>query len=85
MSYRIDYRTAQKNRHMRLPVLTLLCFLLFLFLVSALWPEGTEYIRTSVSHFRLKTAAAFRLLEGEALQGEPLAAVFSDFFQSLCG
>ncbi len=85
MSYRIDYRAAQKKLHIRLPALTLLSFLLFLLLVSTLWPEGAEYIRSSACQIRIKTAAALNLLEEEAFQGEPLTAVFSDFFQSLCG
>ena len=87
MSYRIDYRSQHginRNRSMlRLPLLTVLSFLLFLFLVNAFWPEGAEYIRFSVSRFQTRTTAALNVLEEGVLYGEPLTAAFSDFFQSL--
>jgi len=88
MHYRIDYSTPRiKARKgctlLRLPVLTLLSFLLFLYLVTALWPEGAEYLLTSVHDLRARTAAALNHLEDAVLERNLPAAVFSDFFRTL--
>ena len=86
MGYRIDYEKAQKQLrivHMRLPVLTLLSFHLFLLLVNSLWPEGAEYLHNSLHLLRLKTAGVLNVLEADILNRESLTAVFSDIFHSL--
>lgn len=63
-------------------MLTVLCFLLFLFLVNTFWPEGAAYLQASICQIQARTAAALNLLEADILDGEPLTAAFSDFFQS---
>ena len=88
MGYRIDYGTPQKKFYkgmlrMRLQVLTLLSFLVFLLLVNLLWPAGAEYLRNTALLFREKTVAALNLLEENFLSREPLASVFSDVLQIL--
>lgn len=83
MSYRIDYGFLHKNKHRRrLPMLTVLSFLLFLFLVNTFWEEGVAYMQASICRLPARIAAALNLLEGDILAGEPLTAAFSDFFQS---
>lgn len=85
MSYRINYCTKKKllcNGFFRLPVLTILSFMLFLLLVNAMWPEGTALIHESVYQLRLRTAAALNLLEENFQNREQLTAVFSDLIQS---
>lgn len=85
MGYRILYHSVQKkpgNRGLsiRLPVLTLICFLLFLFLAHALWPEGTAAIQMVISTVREGEAfSVFNDLAEELRFGEPLVTAFSDF------
>ena len=82
MSYRIDYRPSQKKSRMgflRLPVLTVLCFLLFLFLVNTYWPEGADRIAVWQESVTVMVLDRF----GEDLhRGEPLAEAFSAFLGS---
>lgn len=89
MSYRIDYSSSRKRLHIsllhiRLPAMTLLCFLIFVLLVNILWAEGTQYILDSVQLFREKTAVALNNFEEDFLNREPLAAAFSDLLHNIC-
>ena len=83
MSYRIEYRKPVKRRPMRLPVLTAMCFLLFLFLVKTCWPEGSAVISDA---FRwVSDSGPVMALEEFArdLAGEEqVTEAFSDFVHS---
>ena len=50
MGYRVDYSPVRKVRNaekrtLRLPALTMLFFLLFVFLVLSFWPRGSVLLR----------------------------------------
>ena len=89
MGYRIAYRAmppkvCRKRFSVRLPILTLLCFSLFLVLVATLWPEGKAYLQEALL-FSQETVAASALneLAEELYAGaEPMTA-FVDFFERL--
>lgn len=88
MSYRIQYGPPQKPfrsrlQFLRLHVLILVSFLVFLFLVNTMWPEGAEYIRNSAQMFRAKVGDALNILEENLVSKEPLVAVFSDLLPFL--
>ena len=68
----------------RLPLLTALGLVLFFVAVNCCWPEGALYLHRKL-HF-LKESAAVAVLEQFAeklFHGEPLAEVFSGFFNGL--
>ena len=55
MSYRIHYRLIRKSRKENLtvrPILTVLCFFLFLVLVYSLWPDGKNAVKEGLAFFR---------------------------------
>lgn len=80
MSYRIQYPQIRKLRgreglHVRLPALTALSFLLFLVLVTLLWPEGTSLIRNRIPVTALEQFAS------DLQEGEAVITSFSDFIK----
>lgn len=85
MGYRIEYHTAQKRQgnyfyFIRLPLLTIVCFVIFLFLVGRMWTEGAELIQES--GFLSKAMVAVSALDefaDELYYGEPLVTAFADF------
>ena len=85
MSYRIQYPSPHaaksiRQRKIRLPLLTVLCFLLFLFLVNTFWPQGAAYMAEKMAVLRRSAAVmALDRLAEDLLRGEPLAAAFSEF------
>lgn len=85
MGYRIEYHTAQRKQHnfisfVRLPVLTMMCFLIFLFLVEAMWPDGAAWIQKSgFFSGTIAAVSALNELAAELHCGEPLVTAFSDF------
>ena len=85
MGYRIEYHTVQKKQRtfisfIRLPVLTILCFLAFLFLVDVMWPEGAALIQKSGLFSRSTVAvSALNDLADKLYCGEPLVTAFADF------
>ena len=84
MSYRIRYPVLHKLRNkpgttVRFPALTVLCFLIFLFLVNLLWPEGANWLRKTMPVAGLDQVA-FDLLHGETVY-----ASLSDFFTMFLG
>lgn len=89
MGYRIEYHTAQRKqgnflRFVRLPLLTIVCFVIFLFLVGTLWPEGAAWIEKS--GFFAKSMAAVAALDelADGLHyGEPLVTAFAEFYGKL--
>lgn len=85
MGYRIEYHTVQRKQRtfvsfIRLPVLTIACFLIFLFLIDTTWPEGAALLEKS-RLFSKGTAAASALndLADELYCGEPIMTAFADF------
>lgn len=80
MGYRVDYRPVKKIRNaekrtVRLPALTMLFFLMFLFLVFSFWPQGGALLREllipgdpDVTVMALETFAQ-DLRAGDALSG----------------
>lgn len=89
MHYRIDYgATTPKSRKklacLRLPVLIVLCFFLFLVLVKQIWPEGSAVIGDII--LRVRSSFAAKSLEQFAdnfREGESVFSAFSFFCQSL--
>jgi len=90
MSYRINYQSmeshwSKKRSHIRLPLLTVLCFLLFLWMVNHSWQEGADFLRSRL--YSLKETAAAAALDQFAVElyrGEPLASAFSEFREMIC-
>lgn len=89
MSYRINYGSSHKKKgspaaQIRLPALTALCLLVFLFLVNCFWPEGSAYLNGifDSSHTSASVMALDRFAE-ELYQGEPLAEAFSAFWDTI--
>lgn len=85
MSYRIQYSSpyaapCKKQSKIRLPLLTVLCFLLFLMLVNTFWPQGAEYMAEKMAALRQSAAVmALDRLAEDLFRGEPLSAAFSEF------
>lgn len=85
MSYRIQYPSpyaapCKKQSKIRLPLLTVLCFLLFLFLVNTFWPRGAEYMGEKMAALRQSAAVmALDRLAEDLFRGEPLSTAFSEF------
>lgn len=53
MGYRIVYRPAQKKQHaiiqyIRLPILVVISFFLFILLVESMWPDGAALLKKAV-------------------------------------
>ncbi len=86
MSYRIHYQSTEKKlwANIRLPVLTVLCFLLFYGIVSCRWPEGAAYLSNKIHSLKESAAvASLNQLSDDLFRGEPLTEVFSDFCKGL--
>lgn len=89
MGYHISYRSIHKKHvkkgcSLRLPLLILVCFLLFLFLVQTQWPDGAEVLRNVFSfHGDAVAVSALNDFAEELRQGEPLLAAFSQFCRKL--
>ena len=84
MGYSIDYDNVRDKKRGRLPVFTVLCFLAFLLLVNARWPEGAALIRNVF--LAVKNSLAVAALENFAKDlaaGEGAVQAFSDFFHTL--
>lgn len=85
MGYRIEYQRDQKGtfrikNYTRIPVLTILCFFLFLFLVNAFWPDGAALLqKTRLYSKGIIALSALNDLANELHYGEPLVTAFSDF------
>ena len=79
--YQSDKRKVKTRRSsLRFPVLLLLCFILFLYLVGSFWPDGTEFLRRTIryeNYFTI-TAKLNNLAEKLRYTKEPLA-VFAEF------
>ena len=74
MSYQIRYPCIRKMRgregiKVRLPAMTALCFLLFLFLVRQMWPEGAACIKMMLDQ-----------LASGLLEEDSLMTALTDFF-----
>lgn len=91
MSYRIDYQATKKVRGMEkrtapLSALTALCFLLFLLLVGALWPEGAEALRAFIiPGDPAVTVAALEDLAGDLRSGEEIQSALDGFCRQVSG
>ena len=89
MSYRINYGSSHKKKgspaaKIRLPALTALCFLVFLFLVNAFWPEGSAYLDGILESSRVSASVmALDRFAEELYHGEPLAEAFSAFLDTI--
>ncbi len=86
MSYRIRYQEQprplkMKFRAIRLPMMTLLAFILFLMLVHSRWQEGAAFLRSLAPWLQESNAVvAFDRLVGQLQSEEPLLDVFSAFW-----
>lgn len=86
MGYRIEYQPVKKVRGMekrisRLGALTAVCLLLFLLLVSAVWPQGAS----AVQSFFLPGDAAVTAAALEGLTADLQAGVgWSDALELFC-
>lgn len=81
MGYRIQYPTVRKLRNrgnvrVRLPVLTVFIFFLFLVLVRLLWPEGAQQLQNCVPVSVLDEFAS------ELRKGDGIMTSFSAFLKS---
>lgn len=89
MSYRIIYGSLHKKKgnpaaKIRLPALTALCFLLFLFFVNTFWPEGSAYLDGILAGRSVSASViAFDRFAKELHHGEPLAEAISTFLGSI--
>ncbi len=84
MSYRIRYQSPQPgwSKSLRLPILTILCFLLFVMLVNQNWQEGADYIKTGILFVQKSSiTAAMDQFAGNLHRSESLSEVFSSFFE----
>lgn len=86
MGYRKEYRIPENKEkiHRRLPVFTVICFLLFLFLVKHFWAEGFALL-CSVFPFS-KDSVAVSALDNFTvglMDGERIADAFSDFLNTM--
>ena len=87
MNYCISYRNPRRRtysrlKYLRLHVLTLICFLLFLFMVNIMWHEGMDCLRNITLTLREKTSVVLNHIETGLLYKKPLSAVFSDILHS---
>ena len=89
MSYRINYGSSHKKKgspagKIRLPALTALCFLVFLFLVNCFWPEGSAYLDGILASSRASASVmALDRFAEELCQGEPLVEAFFAFLDTI--
>lgn len=87
MGYRIAYPSSARKhtnvfRCVRLPVLTVFSFALFILLVEVLWPEGSAWIRNHLWDDSI-AASALNDLAAEWHSGEDLLAAFAAFCRKL--
>lgn len=89
MSYRIDYSSTGKQRgkagvRLRLTVLTVLFFFLFLLLVNTMWEEGADLLHCFVLSVKVSPAlAALEHFAEDFLFGKSVSEAFSDFCEIL--
>ena len=88
MGYHIVYQSGQtkcgRRRSIRLPLLTMLCFVLFLILVEYLWPQGAEFLHTFLPGDRDSVAvSALDHLAEELRGGKNLQSAVSGFLENL--
>ena len=89
MHYRIDYGDARRTGMkkvpcLRLPILIVLCFVIFLVLANQLWPEGSALIGDAVLYVRNSSAVeSLEQFADNFRDGESVASAFSFFCQSL--
>lgn len=86
MGYRIEYQPINPVRHghirrTRVGILTGLCFLLFLFLVTSFWPQGRDLLRELlIPGDPDVTMMALETFAGELRRG----VTFSNAAESFC-
>lgn len=85
MSHRIVYSSQSHLRikhsnSCRLPLLTVLCFFLFLIMVHSLWPEGKEILLKMISFREEMTVFSVMDIAAETLSG---GGEVGGFFQVL--
>ncbi len=89
MGYHIEYGGVKKvrgleRRTLRLPALTGLFFLLFVFLVTTLWPEGAQLLReTVIPGDPAVAAASFERLKEDLYSGLGMGSSLKLFFSSI--
>lgn len=86
MGYRIEYGDPckRRKRNARLPLLTALCFLLFLMLVEGFWPEGSAWIRDRFLFLQNTiTASFFDNFAYTLMDSETIIEAFSECLQGL--
>lgn len=89
MGYRIDYQPVRKlrgleKRHHTVAAMTGLCFLLFLFGVEILWPEGWALLQQVVfSGDTSVTAAAMENLAGNLENGLSVREAITGFCRQI--
>lgn len=79
MGYRREYDIKKKRMGFRLPLLTAVSFLCFLFLTRVYWPEGFAVLGAGVSACRRFVQAELARAAEAVFSGESAAAAFSGF------
>lgn len=81
MGYRVIYSTGKRVHPKRssAAALTGLCFLLFLILVAAVWPEGWEVVCKG-NHAAVDALETFA---GQLRSGEEFSGAFQDFWKRM--
>jgi len=89
MAYRVNYTTndmTKRRRRLsfRLPILTLLCLVLFFILVEHLWPEGSLVLYDiTVWVDSLPPVSALQQVAADFRNGEEVLEAFSGFFRTM--
>ncbi len=85
MSYRIEYQKSPVNRknikyRLRLPFLTFICFLLFVYLVGSMWPEGSVLVRKVIRPCdRAIAVSALNTFAVDLHNGKSILSAFFEF------
>ena len=90
MSYRVEYsasgivRKETKRKNGRIPLLTAVCFLIFLLIVGGYWPRGTQALREMLlPGDSAVTAAAWEELTQELHAGAPVGGAVENFCREI--
>ena len=87
MSYCIDYSSEQSNKqnfltYIRLPVLILLCIVMFMILTDHKWPEGAALIHRAIQQSQnVISVSSLNNLTEELRRGEDMQTAFSTYFR----
>lgn len=90
MGYRVEYdpsgikRFGRREKSRRLPLLTMVFFLIFLLMVSAFWPRGMQVLREMlIPGDSEATLAAWEALTWELHAGESVGSAVESFCREI--